>query len=125
MKISLSRTRGILAAAIVLGGIGIGIAHCSRREPPIIRVRDTDIVIQNRTNTTWSNVQLFVNDYYGGAVPSLQPTQQLFVPLDTLQTAFGQRFDRKRQRVYGVLIKARAADGTDVRHEWGKVWKGR
>ncbi len=53
--------------------------------------------------------------------PTIQAGQQLVVPLDALQAAFGQRFDRSRQAVFGVLVTARSSDGTPVRLTWGNV----
>ncbi len=91
-------------------------------EPPNrIQVRATDIVVQNQTPMVWSDVEVWVNDNYRGVMSSLSPGQVLNVPLDHLVAAYGQRFDVHRQAVYGVLVKARASDGSAVRFTWGKV----
>ncbi len=104
--------------------IAAGAVACSsEEEPPQIRVREADLIIQNRTSTAWSNVEVWVNDYFRGVAPSLQPAQQLTVPLNQLQGPYGRTFDRNRQPVHGVLVTARAADGTNVRLTWGKVWR--
>ncbi len=94
---------------------------CTREEPPQLRVRDTDILLQNRTKARWSGIEVWVNDHFRGVAPELQPYQQLVIPLDGLQAAFGQRFDRSRQAVFGVLVTAKSDDGTAVRLMWGKV----
>jgi len=114
--------RRLLVARILLPAIAVAALSCSREEPPpAIRVREVDLIVQNQTQAAWSNIEVWVNDHYRGVAPSLQPGQQLFIPLDLLQAAFGQRFDRVRQPVFGVLVTARASDGTPVRLTWGKV----
>lgn len=113
-----TRCARLLVACVVLAGI----VSCSHEAtPPPIRVRDTDLVIQNQTDAAWTGVEIWVNDHFRGVAPSLQPGQQLFVPLDALEAAFGQRFDRTRQTVFGVLVTARSSDGTPVRLTWGNV----
>jgi hypothetical protein len=122
MKRSTRGRRHLLAPPIVLLALAAGALSCSpQEEPPQIRVREADLIIQNRTTTAWSNVEVWVNDHFRGVAPSLQAGQQLTVPLNSLQAAFGQRFDRSRQGVFGVLVTARASDGTNVRLTWGKV----
>ncbi len=110
-------TRAILPVVILAG-----VVACSRPEPPPpIHVRETDIVLQNQTAAAWSNIEVWVNDHFRGVASSLQPGQQLVVPLGALQAAYGQPFDRSRQAVFGVLVTARSSDGTAVRLTWGKV----
>ncbi len=118
-----ARFRSVARVRALLLGVGLaGVVACSSSEPPpVIRVRDTDIVVQNQTQAVWSNIEVWVNDHFRGVAPSLQAGQQLVVPLGSLQAAFGQAFDRKRQPVFGVLVTARASDGSAVRVTWGKV----
>jgi len=111
-----------LVLPVVLAAVAAAAISCSADEPPpAIRVREADLIIQNQTNAAWSNVEIWVNDHFHGAAPSMQPTQQMVVPLDALQAAYGQRFDRTRQAVFGVLVTARSNDGTPVRLTWGNV----
>ena len=113
--------RRLLVLPIVLGIAAAAVA-CSHEPPaPSIRVRESDLIIQNQTGAAWSNVEVWVNDHFRGVAPSLQAGQQLTVPLNALQAAFGQQFDRRRQAVFGVLVTARSADGTSVRLTWGNV----
>ncbi len=112
----------LLARAMVALVIVAGLPACSRQEPPApIHVRETDIVLQNQTGAAWSNIEVWVNDHFRGVATSLQPGQQLVVPLGALQAAYGQPFDRTRQAVFGVLVTARSSDGTAVRLTWGRV----
>lgn len=113
-SLRLSLLVALIFAAACVGG-------CTREEPPELRVRDTDILLQNRTNARWTAIEVWVNDHFRGVAPELQPYQQMVVPLDSLQAAFGQRFDRSRQTVFGVLVTAKSDDGSTVRLMWGKV----
>jgi hypothetical protein len=97
------------------------VAACAHELPPAIQVRETDVLVQNQTKAAWSGIEVWVNDHFRGVAPTLQPDQVLSVPLDGLVAAYGQRFDRHRQAVFGVLVTARASDGQDVRLTWGKV----
>ena len=114
--------RRLLVAPVLLPAIAAAALSCSGEPPPPpIRVREADLIVQNQTQAAWSNVEVWVNDHFRGVAPSLQAGQQLVVPLNALRAAFGQQFDRMRQPVFGVLVTARASDGTTVRLTWGKV----
>lgn len=107
--------------AILLMVVVASVTACSHEVPPPIQLREADIIVQNQTNTAWSGIEIWVNDHFRGIAPTLEAGQQLVVPLDALVAAFGQRFDRHRQTVFGVLVTARSSDGRDIRLTWGKV----
>ncbi len=117
------RTRTLVASLLVVVVVIVAIwLMRNPAEPPRrIQVRATDIVVQNQTPRAWSNIEVWVNDNYRGIASSLSPGQVLNVPLDNLVAAYGQRFNVHRQTVYGVLVTARASDGSAVRFTWGKV----
>jgi hypothetical protein len=96
-------------------------AACTVEPPPVVRVRDIDVVIQNQTGSAWSDVEVWVNDHFRVTTSSLDTGQVFVAPLNAFVAAYGQRFDRHRQPVFGVLVTARASDGTNVRLTWGKV----
>ncbi len=106
---------------MVLALIAGGAVSCGKEQPPPIQVRDIDVIVQNQSSTNWEAVEVWVNDHFRGVAPTLAATQQLVVPLRSLQGPYGQLYDPHRQAVFGVLVKARAADGHDVRLTWGKV----
>jgi hypothetical protein len=110
----------IVRTVLVLVALVCG-ASCSHELPPPIQVREADVLVQNQTKAAWSGIEIWVNDHFRGLAPTLEPDQVLNVPLDNLVAAFGQRFDRHRQPVFGVLVTARASDGRNVRLIWGKV----
>lgn len=117
----LIRTRWLPVRAILLMVVVASVTACSHEVPPPIQLREIDIIVQNQTNTAWSGVEIWVNDHFRGIAPTLEAGQQLVVPLDALVAAFGQRFDRHRQAVFGVLVTARSSDGREIRLTWGKV----
>ncbi len=96
---------------------------CSKDVPPPIQVRETDVIVQNQTQAGWTGVEVWVNDHFRGLAPTLSAGQQLVVPLDGLIGPFGQRYDRHRYPVTGVLVKAKSSGGGDVRVTWGKVYR--
>ncbi len=106
---------------VLLLVVAAATASCGHDLPPPIQVRETDILIQNQTNAAWSNIEIWANDHFRGLQPDLQAGQVLIVPLDGLVAAYGRRFDRHTQAVFGVLVTAKSADGHDVRLTWGKV----
>ena len=111
----------MLAKAILLVVVAIGATACGHEPPPPIQVRDTDVLVQNQGKVAWAGIEVWVNDHFRGVAATLDPDQVLSVPLDGLVAAYGQRFDRHRQAVFGVLVTARTRDGQDVRLTWGKV----
>jgi hypothetical protein len=117
------RTRTLVASLLLVVAVitAIWLMRTPAEPPRRIQVRANDVVVQNQTPLAWSNIEVWVNDHYRGVVASLSPGQVLNVPLDNLVAAYGQRFDVHRQAVYGVLVTARASDGSAVRFTWGKV----
>ena len=114
----------VLVASLLLLIVLVAVFWLMRaapEQPRRIQVRATDIVVQNQTPLAWSDIEVWVNDHYRGVTSSLSPGQVLNVPLDNLVAAYGQRFDVRRQAVYGVLVTARASDGSTVRVTWGTV----
>ncbi len=97
------------------------VASCTREEPPAITLRDVDVVVQNQTSAAWTNLEIWVNDFYRGLAPSLDAGQRLIVPLGSLVEGYGRRFDVHRTPVASILVTARSVDGRPIRLTWGKV----
>ncbi len=110
------RPRTVLLLLVLLGLS----AACSEEEkPPIIVQRDRISVI-NMTDTSWSGVEVWLNDYYRAEAPQLAAGQRLDVPIGVFVAGFGQRFDPKTQSPFGVEVLARGADGKPVKLTWGE-----
>jgi hypothetical protein len=97
------------------------VTSCRGEEPPAIEVREVDVIVQNQTATAWTNLEIWVNDFYRGLHPSLGAGQRLVVPLGSLVEGYGRRFDVHRTPVASVLVTARSVDGRPIRLTWGKV----
>lgn len=93
-------------------------AACSPRRDPITIVEGT-VSVENQTSREWRNVIVTVNDHFRGGAQRLAPGGRLTAPLRQLQTAFGQRFDTDRQRVFKVEVTATDASGEPVTLQWG------
>jgi len=91
-----------------------------------ITVAGRTIAVENQTGREWRNVVVTVNDHFHGGAPTLAPGGRLSAPVSQFATAHGQRFDRGRQSVYKIEVKATDAAGEAVRLEWtAPNYKGR
>jgi hypothetical protein len=111
------------ACRVVLAVVALAVlaAACTTQPPPVIRVRDADVVIQNQSGAAWSGVEVWVNDHFRVTAASLDVGQVFVAPLNGFVAAYGQRFDRHLQPVFGVLVTATGGDRRPVRITWGKV----
>ncbi len=111
------RTAAALAVALVL----VGAAACSKKEEPRpIIVTGGTISVVNMTGSAWSDVSVWLNDFYRAQASELLPGQRLDVPTSVFTAGWGQRFDPKKQAPYSVEVTARSADGKAVRLTWGR-----
>jgi hypothetical protein len=94
-------------------------AGCSTPRDPIV-IDEGILTIENQTTRDWRNVKVVVNYHFGGGAPLLAAGGRLQAPLSTLQTAYGQKFDRSRQSVFKVEVTATDSDGKPVALTWGQ-----
>jgi hypothetical protein len=90
---------------------------CSPVRPPIA-LDEGMVVVQNQTTREWRNVVVTVNDHFRAGASVLAPGGRLTAPLSQFQTAFGQRFDRGKQRVAKIELTATDGDGKPVSLSW-------
>ncbi len=110
--------RAVQAGLLLL--CGAAAARCEReREPPIL-VQERRVTVRNDTAVVWTDLEVWVNDHYRVTARRLEPGGRLDVPLDAFVAGFGQRFDVRRQAVFGVEVTARDGAGRPVRLVWGK-----
>ena len=93
-------------------------AACSEVREPIL-VDGGMITIENTSEKEWKNIRLVLNDHFYGGAPSLAPGQRLNAMTSSLQTGFGQRFDRSRMPIRKIEVTATDADGQTVSLKWG------
>jgi hypothetical protein len=91
-----------------------------------VTVEGGTITVNNQTVRDWRNVVVTVNDHFYGGAPTLAAGGRLSAPVSQFATAHGQRFDRGRQSVYKIEVKATDAAGEAVRLDWtAPNYKGR
>ncbi len=95
------------------------VAACSGARDPIT-VSDGTIAIENQTPREWRKVVVTVNDHFRAGAERLAPGGRMTAPLAQLQTAFGQRFDIRRQSVFKVEVAATDDRGEPVALRWGE-----
>ncbi len=110
--------RARIAAALALVALS-----CSGDERPPITVAERMVTVENQSSTQWSDVEIWLNDYYRVTTPVLEAGGRFVAPQGSFVAGFGQRFDPARQSPYGVLVTARGADGSAVKLVWGKPYK--
>ena len=93
-----------LAAAIACGG------------PPIeaLQLDGNLLTVNNRSSSDWTNVELWVNNYFRATTASIPAGGRFQAPLDTFVTGFGQRFDFRRMQIHDVRLTAKQPDGRPV-----------
>jgi len=101
----------------VLAGLLLA-AGCSDVREPIL-VDGGVITIENTSDKEWKNIKLVLNDHFFGGANSLAPGQRLNALASSLQTGFGQRFDRSRMPIKKIEVTAIDADGQPVNLRWG------
>ena len=94
-----------LAAAIASG--------CSSKSPsePIQLDRGM-LTIDNRTAQPWSNVEIWINQYYRITTQEIPKGGRFQAPLGSAVSGFGQRFDFGRMQVKDVRLTAKLPDGS-------------
>jgi hypothetical protein len=108
---------------LVHGGLvlmGLLSSACSPARPPIA-LNEGTVIVQNTTTREWRNVVVTVNDHFRAGAAALAPGGRLTAPLSQFQTAFGQKFDRGRQRVAKIELVATDGDGKPVVLAWSRA----
>jgi hypothetical protein len=108
----LAHPRHLVCAALV------AVAACSQPRDPIV-IEGGSIVIENQTKDDWIAVEVWINNHFRGTVGRLPAGGRTSAPLNHFVAAFGQKFDRTRQSVFGVEVTARTEAGEPVRLVWG------
>jgi hypothetical protein len=94
--------------------------NCRRDDREAIRVGEGRVVVTNLTGAGWTNVEIWLNDYYRVQARALAPDQRLEVPLGVFVAGFDRRFDPGRQQPSGLELTARGPDGKPVTLTWGR-----
>src|SRR5512141_2971424 len=116
--------RGAVVALVLVVGAMLFFRYCRGDVRQAIRVDEGRVVVTNLTGTAWSDVEIWLNDYYRAQAPALLPDQRLEVPLRVFVSGFGQRFPAQREQAAGLEVTARGANGDRIRLTWGTGRRG-
>lgn len=106
--------RRLLAAVAVLATVAA--AGCSRRAVEPLQLEQGTITVTNHTTERWTGVEVWINQAFRGTVPSIAAGARLQLPVNSLVTGYGQRFDSGRMQIKDVRLIAKASDGQPVEH---------
>lgn len=95
-----------------------GAAGC-KAPPEPLRIEGNVVRIENHTKTTWTGVEIWVNDHYRAMKSTIVPGERVDVPLDVFIAGFGQRFDPRRQTVKGIEVTGKQGD-KPLKLVWGE-----
>jgi hypothetical protein len=117
------RHYGLAAAAALLAGT-VAFA-CSRPPSRPIQVQRNLLTVDNRTTRDWLGVEIWINRQYRVTVPRIAARSRFTTTLDVFVEGFGRRFDRQRQRIDDLRLRAREPDGTPVEIRFNDAKGGR
>ena len=105
-----------LAAVLALASLAL-VTGCSTPPPPV-SLSEGMVTVLNQTDQDWKDVLITVNDHFRGFVPTLKADGRATASLSQFDTGHGQRWSQGTY-VKTIVVTAKAADGTDVKLEWG------
>ena len=106
----------VLAIALAVSVFWVG--GEDRREA--IRVEEDRVVVTNLGKSDWSDVEVWLNDWYRARTPRVTAGQRLDVPFNAFTAGYDRPYDPARQPPFGVEVTARGSDGSQVRLSWGQ-----
>jgi len=84
-----------------------------------IEVKDGAILVRNQTPESWTNVRIWVNDYYSGTLAELKSGSFVREPVTKFVAAQGQTL-KASAAITSVVVLGTTANGQPVRVPWGK-----
>ena len=120
MRASRLSTLVLLIVLAVVVAVTLMARGCGDDTREAIRVDEQRVVITNLTGQPWSNIEVWLNTWYRAQAPSLEPNQRLEIPLQVFVAGPGRHFERGGEGPTGILLTARARDGSPVQLVWGE-----
>ena len=103
-------TRLLLTAAVA----AIMACACASRPAEPLRLERGQLTVDNRSRQEWTNVELWLNQYFRATTASIPPGGRFQVNLNSFVSGYGQRFDFNRMQVKDLRLKATLPDGTPL-----------
>lgn len=107
---------GILAA---LAGAWMLWQRGCDRTLPAIAIADGAITVRNQTNEHWTNVRIWVNDYYSGTAGEIRAGSFVREPVSRFVAAQGQTL-KSTTPITSVVALGTTSSGRPLRVAWGK-----
>jgi hypothetical protein len=104
--------RGLVRTVALLGSLAA--AGCSKPAPEPLRLEQGTLTVDNQSADEWTNVEIWVNQYFRVTAPSIAARSRFQVPLDAFVSGYGRRFDRKRMQVKDLRLSAKTPAGQAV-----------
>jgi hypothetical protein len=101
--------RAPVAAAILCTSLAAAACSKSAQEP--LTLDRNMLTVENTTNETWNDVEIWLNTYYRATAPFIAAHGRFQAPLDGFVAGFGQRFDYRRMQVHDLRLTAKLPDG--------------
>ena len=100
-----------LARALACGLLVASIACSSGPPPEPIQLDRGMLTIDNRTDQAWSNVEIWINEYFRITTSSIPAGGRFQAPLSTAVSGVGQRFEFNHMQLKDVRLDAKLPRG--------------
>ncbi len=89
----------------------LALASCS--SPPIeaLKLDGNRLTVNNRTPQAWTDVEIWLNNYYRVTTSSIAAGQRFDAPLDAFVEGWGRHFDFHRAQIKDLRLSAMLPDG--------------
>ncbi len=105
----------VLGRVFLAALLGLGAAGCVRIPPDPLQLNGGILTVDNRTDDEWTNVEIWVNNYYRATAPSIAGGSRFTVSLGSFVDGYGRRFPRERQMLKALHLTAKTTTGAAVR----------
>ena len=72
------------------------------------------LTVDNPTSEDWTDVEIWINQYFRVTVPVIAAGSRFQVPLDAFVSGYSQRFDRHHAPIKDLRLTAKQPDGKAV-----------
>ncbi len=101
--------RARLAGLVLVAVLG---AACGGPPPEPLRLDGNLLTVDNRSDETWTGVEIWINDYFRVTTASIPAGGRFQAPLDTFVEGYGRRFSFKSMQIRDVRLTATRPDGS-------------
>jgi hypothetical protein len=103
--------RAAAGALLIVGSLAVS---CGGPPPTLLRLDGNLLTVDNRTDTSWNHVEIWLNQVYRVTTPSIPAGGRFQAPLDTFVESRGGRFRFASMQVHDLRLMATRPDGSTV-----------